>query len=44
MLQALNVVLNKAFKDRLRQKWIAWMCTDDNELTKGGNLKDPDYP
>ena len=24
-----------------RQKWMAWMCTDDKELTKGGNLKRP---
>ena len=25
----------------LRQKWMAWMCTDNKELTKGGNLKRP---
>ena len=41
MLQPLDVVLNKPFKDRMRQKWMAWMCTDDKELTKGGNLKRP---
>ena len=27
------------FKDRMRQKVMACMCTDDKELTKGGNLK-----
>ena len=41
MLQPLYVVLNKHFKFRMRQKWMAWMCTDDKELTKGGNLKSP---
>ena len=24
-----------------RQKWMAWMCTDDKELAKGGNPKRP---
>ena len=37
----LDVVLNKPFKDRIRPKWMAWMCTDDKELTKSGNLKSP---
>ena len=37
----LDVVLNKPFKDRMRHKLMAWMCTDDKELTKGGNLKRP---
>ena len=37
----MDVVLNKPFKDRMRPKWMAWMCTDDNELAKGGNLKRP---
>ena len=41
MLQPLDVVLNKPFKDRRRQKWMAWMCTNDKELAKGGNLKRP---
>ena len=41
MLQPLDVELNKAFKDRMRQKWIALMYTDDDELTKGGKLKRP---
>ena len=36
---SVDVVLNKPFKDRMRQKWMVWMCTDDKELTKGGNLK-----
>ena len=33
MLLPLDVVLNKPFKDRMRQKWMAWMWTDDKELT-----------
>ena len=41
ILQPLDVVLNKPFKDRIREKWIAWMKTDDKELTAGGNLKKP---
>ena len=41
MLQPLDLVLNKPSKDRMRQKLMAWMCTDDKELTKGGNLKRP---
>ena len=41
MLQPLDVVLNKPFKDRMRRKWMAWMCTDDKELIKRGNLKRP---
>ena len=38
ILQPLDVVLNKPFKDRVREKWISWMKSDDNELTAGGNL------
>ena len=41
MLQPLDVVLNKPFNDRMRPKLMAWMCTDDNKLTKGGNMKRP---
>ena len=41
ILQPLDVVLNKPFKDRMRQKWMAWMASDDKDLTKGGNLKRP---
>ena len=41
MLQPMDVVLNNPFKYRMRQKWMDWMCTDDKELTKGGNLKRP---
>jgi len=37
----LDVVLNKPFKDRVWEKWIAWMKSDDKELTAGGNLKKP---
>ena len=41
MLLSLDVVLNKPFNDRMRRKWMAWMRTDDMELTKCGNLKRP---
>ena len=42
VLQPLDVVLNKPFKDRLRQKWLAWMSLeDDKPVTKGGNIKKP---
>ena len=41
ILQPLDVVLNKPFKDRVREKWIAWMKSDDKQLTAGGNLKKP---
>ena len=36
----LDVVL-KAFQRQNETKWMAWMCTYDKELTKGGNLKRP---
>ncbi|CAM1322496.1 Uncharacterised protein r2_g3099 [Pycnogonum litorale] len=38
LLQPLDVVLNKPFKDRVRKHW---MSTEEKELTKGGNLKKP---
>ena len=41
ILQPLDVVSNKPFKDRVREKWITWMKSDDKELTAGGNLKKP---
>lgn len=41
ILQPLDVVLNKPFKDRVREKWITWMKSDDKELTAKGNLKKP---
>ena len=41
ILQPLDVVLNKPFKDRVRKRWMTWMASDDKELTKGGNLKKP---
>ena len=41
MLQPLDVVLNKPFNERMRQKLMDCMYTDDKELTKGGNLKRP---
>ena len=39
VLQPLDVVINKSFKDRSRQKWVEWLLSDDKPLTKGGNLK-----
>ena len=42
VLQPLDVVLNKPFKDRLRKKWLAWMSLeDDKPVTKGRNFKKP---
>ena len=41
VLQPLDVVINKPFKDRLRQKWVEWMSSDDKPLAKGRNLKKP---
>lgn len=42
VLQPLDVCLNKPFKDRLRKMWQEWMCSDQVQTTKGGNLKKPD--
>ena len=39
MLKHLDVVLNNHFNDRMRYKWMAWRCSDNKELTKGGNTK-----
>ena len=42
MLQPLDAVLNKPFKDQLRQMWLAWMSLeDDSPVTKGENIKKP---
>jgi len=43
IVQPLDVCLNKPFKDRLREKWNAWMGSGQFTYTKGGNLKKPDY-
>ena len=42
MLQPLDVCLNQSFKDRLRNKWIQLMSSENKVLTKGGNLKKVD--
>lgn len=42
LLQPLDVCMNKPFKDRMREKWIQWMASEDKALTKGGNLKKVD--
>ena len=41
VLQPLDVCLNKPFKDRVRQKWMAWMAEGIHELTAGGGQKKP---
>lgn len=41
LLQPLDVVLNKPFKDRVRQRWMEYISSDQKEFTKGGNLKRP---
>ena len=41
ILQPLDVVLNKPFKDRMKQKWMAWMASGKQEFTKTGNMKRP---
>src|SRR6266498_1986850 len=42
-LPPIVICLNKPFKDRLREKWNAWMSSGQFTYTKGGNLKKPDY-
>ena len=39
MLQSLDVVLNKHFNDRMRQKWMGLDVYRRHEMSKGGNLK-----
>jgi len=39
----LDVSINKPFKDKLREKWRAWMATGEHKYTKTGNLKKPAY-
>lgn len=41
VLQPLDVCLNKPFKDRVRQKWMAWMAEGIHELTASGRQKKP---
>lgn len=42
ILQPLDVSINKAFKHRLRAKWIEWMQEPNKALTKKGNLRKAD--
>jgi len=42
-VQPLDVSINKPFKDKLREKWRAWMATGEHKYTKTGNLKKPAY-
>ena len=39
VLQPLDVCLNKPFKDRVRQKWMACIAQGIHELTAGGCQK-----
>ena len=39
MLQPLDVCLKKPFKDRVKQKLMAWMAKGIHELTTGGRQK-----
>ena len=41
MLQPLDVCLKKPFKDRVNQKWMAWMAEGIHELATGGRQKKP---
>ena len=34
LLQPLNVVINKPFKDRLSQRWVDWMINGHHKYTK----------
>jgi hypothetical protein len=40
-LQVLDVVINKAFKDHLRQLYSNWLLEGKHALTPGGKLKKP---
>ena len=41
VLQPLDVCLNKPFKDRVKQKWMAWTAEGIHELTVGRCQKKP---
>ena len=41
-LQPLDVCLNKPFKDRIRQMWSDWICSDAVTKTKSGLPQKPD--
>ena len=41
VLQPLDFCLNKPFKDRVRQRWMAWMVEGIYELTATGRQKKP---
>jgi len=43
VIQPLDICLNKLFKNKLYEKWNAWMSLDQFTYTKGENLKKPDY-
>ena len=41
VLQPLHVCLNKPFKNRVRQGWMAWIAEGIHELTATGRQKKP---
>jgi hypothetical protein len=41
ILQVLDVVINKPFKDSLRKLYEDWLINGNHTLTKRGNLKKP---
>jgi hypothetical protein len=41
ILQALDVVVNKPFKDYLRKQYEDWLINNQHEYTRAGNIKKP---
>jgi hypothetical protein len=41
ILQVMDVVINKPFKDSLRKLYEDWLINGNDTLTKGGNLRKP---
>lgn len=41
ILQILDVVVNKPFKDHLRESYSNWLMNNSHELTKSGRIKKP---
>ena len=44
LLQALDVSINKPFKDRLRHCWSDWMMSGEKTYTKSGRMRKVDLP
>ena len=46
ILQPLDVVVNKPFKDAMRERYVEWLmevCKNPKKITKSGYLKPPAY-